>query len=92
MTYQEHLLSILAKECIEVSEHAIKSMHFGLAETHPEQPVANAERIRQEFSDVCAIYELIGLNFPSRLEIESKKDKIARFLQRSREEGYLVED
>ena len=87
MTTQEHLLSILAEECGEVAQRSIKALSFGLAEVQPGQPLANAERIRQEFADLCGVYEMIGLNPPSRADIEAKKLKVQKFLAYSAECG-----
>ncbi len=87
MTEQEHLLSILAEECGEVAQRAIKALRFGLSEVQPGQSFANAERIRQEFADLCGVYEMIGLNPPSRADIEAKKLKVQKFLAYSAECG-----
>ncbi len=87
MTVQEHLLSILAEECAEVAQRASKALRFGLAESQPGQPLSNAERIRLEFADLCAVYEMIGFNPPTRSEIEAKKLKVRKFLEYSEKCG-----
>lgn len=87
MTVQEHLLSILAEECAEVAQRASKALRFGLEQVQPGQPFANAERIRQEFTDLCAVYEMIGFNPPSRADIEAKKLKVRKFLEYSEKCG-----
>lgn len=89
MNRQEHLLSILAEECNEVAQRAIKALRFGIAEIQENQDYANSERIRIEFSDLCAVYEMIGLNPPSRFLIEEKKNKVESFLKYSKECGTL---
>lgn len=77
------------EECNEVAQRASKALRFGLSEVQPGQPLANAERIRQEFADLCGVYELIGLNSPSRAHINAKKIKVRKFLDYSAECGTL---
>ena len=91
MNRQEHLLSILAEECNEVAQRATKALRFGLDEIQPEQPYENSERIRKEFADLWAVYEMIGLDLPSRFEVDAKKIKVEKFLKYSEECGTLTE-
>lgn len=90
MTRLEHLLWILSEECDEVGQRASKAARFGLAEVQPGQPFSNAWRIRQEFGDLIAAYEMLGIEMPSRVEIEEKKIKVEKFLKYSAECGTLT--
>lgn len=89
MTRQEHLLAIIAEECDEVSQRAIKALRFGEFEIQPGQALTNAERIRQEFADLCGVYEMAGFEFPCRADIDAKRRKVERFLRYSHECGTL---
>lgn len=87
MTTKEHLIAILAEEGVEVAQRATKALRFGLTEIQPGQTLNNAERITQEFADLCGIYELSGLPPPSRDAIQAKKAKVLQFLGYSKECG-----
>jgi len=91
MTFQEHLLTILAEECNEVAQRASKALRFGIDEIQPGQFLTNGERIGIELEDLVAMVELCqghalvpGL---SRERIEAKKTKVATFLEYSRHCG-----
>lgn len=78
----EHLLQILSEEGNELGQRASKANRFGL-------DVANADLIRKGFADLCGVYEMIGLNPPSRADIDAKKEKVEKFLTHSAECGTL---
>jgi len=87
MTTEEHLLTLLSEECAKVSQRACKAQRLGLASG---QLLSNAERVRQGFGDLCAVYEMVGLNPPSRASIEAKKASVAKFLACSTECGEIA--
>lgn len=96
MTRTEHLLSILAEECNEVAQRAIKALRFGLEEIEPGQDLNNAERIAQEFADLLAAIEMLQvedvLGYETRDQVDAKKLKVEKFLEYSRECGTLTGD
>lgn len=59
MTRTEHLLTILAEECVEVAQRVSKALRFGLEEVQPGQPFTNAERIMQEVNDLKAAVQML---------------------------------
>jgi hypothetical protein len=96
MTRQEHLLTILAEECVEVAQRASKCLRFGATEIQPGQDEDNAIRLIHEWWDLLA---LIGMckedgilperppGFPEW--IQAKREKVEKFLAYSREQGTL---
>lgn len=97
MTRQEHLLTILAEECMEVAQRATKALRFGLEEVQPEQEASNSERILYEYADLLALMEMIfgedcsQTNFGIMRMVWNKKAKVALFLKYSKEQGTLQE-
>lgn len=91
MTEQEHLLSILAEEAVEVAQRATKALRFGLAEIEPGQTLDNAERIRKELADFLGVYEMLYLAWPQFEDVIAKKTKVRRFLEYSKQCGTLNE-
>lgn len=93
MNTKEHLLTILAEECLEVGQRATKALRFGLAEVQPDQALSNAERIIEEYDDLLGVMEMLhdrGLLPASRPErIAAKKEKVTRFLAYSATCGTL---
>lgn len=90
MTRTEHLLLILAEECVEVAHRVSKAMRFGLDEIEPGQALTNADRIVQEWQESLAMVEMLEeegvLRRPTDVHaIERKKAKVAAFLEYSRE-------
>ncbi len=96
MNRLEHLLWILAEECAETAQRASKAARFGLAETQPEQPYSNAERLVHEYADLVATMEMLadeaGIDIDAA-DLEAmkaaKKSKVERFLVYSRRCGTL---
>ena len=94
MTVQEMLLVILAEECSEVTHRATKALRFGINETN------NLEQLFEEFIDVLAIWEMLGLgedvlfNATNHVRnmIEEKKFRVIETLKRSFECGSLQEN
>lgn len=93
MNRTEHLLTILAEECVEVAQRASKALRFGLDEAQPGQPYTNAERIMIEFDDLLAAQSMLqdeGLlptSDPHR--IAGKVAQVEQMLLRSQECGTL---
>ena len=94
MTRKEHLLTILAEECVEVAKRATKALRFGLDETQPGQGLTNIQRIMYEMGDLMAVYGMLGeeAEFPDidmHAAIEAKQAKVEHFLKYSAELGTL---
>lgn len=94
MTHNEHLLTILAEECVEVAQRATKALRFGLSEVQTGQALNNSERIARELEDLVALVELCQVHallpFLDRERIEAKKQKVATYLAYSRDCGTLA--
>lgn len=58
MTKNEHLLTTLSEECSEVAKCVSKSLRFGLNEVQPGHLLNNSDRIKEEFLDLVAVYEM----------------------------------
>jgi NTP pyrophosphatase (non-canonical NTP hydrolase) len=87
VTREEHLLVILMEECAEVAQAASKALRFGL---HHDEPGYgnNRERIRQEYSDLCALADMLGLVRDQNL-IDAKIAKVEAHLGYSAKCGTL---
>jgi NTP pyrophosphatase (non-canonical NTP hydrolase) len=87
MTTRQYLLMKLAEECAEVGQRAIKQAQFGKDEVQKNQLLTNAQRLRQELTDLAAVVvslEKIGeIVKPSREEllagIEAKIEKMRKY-------------
>ena len=101
MTRTDHLLWILAEECMEVAQRISKAARFGLYEIQPGQLLSNEQRIVYEYHDLQAVLEMLVADgrLPSILEknypdvwarsVKAKKEKIEKFLKYSKECGTL---
>jgi hypothetical protein len=95
MTRQEHLLTILGEEAVEVAKRCSKALRFGLDEVQPGQELDNQERLIEEVNDMAAVLQMLqaeGL-LPSPLTddrmIEAKRAKVEHFLEYSKQCGTL---
>ncbi|HWL50792.1 MAG TPA: hypothetical protein VNQ90_00045 [Chthoniobacteraceae bacterium] len=95
MTKEEHLLTILAEECMEVAQRCSKALRFGLDEVQPGQSLTNSQRITEEFGDLLGAFELLHQKAevarPSEIAVMNKIDKIEVFMGYSRQCGTLTE-
>lgn len=102
----EYLLIRLAEECNEVGQRATKALTFGLTEVYqggensayknPGQ-LSTAETIMQEFADLSAVVRMLQddgalpANWPVFSEqMEAKRQKVEKYMAKSRERGILV--
>lgn len=92
MDRKEHLLIILAEECMEVAHEVTKALRFGLEDKWKENPT-NAEKLTQEMGDLMAVFNMLvveGHVKPITKEsIEEKYMKVEKFIVYSRERGTL---
>lgn len=100
MTRQDHLLTIIAEECVETAQRATKALRFGLEEVQPGQDMNNAKRIVQEFSDLTAVMMMLaeinpafGREWSDSIKhteyIRDKRKKVKHFLEYSAQQGRL---
>lgn len=101
----EYLLVKLAEECNEVGQRATKALTFGLTEVYqggdgsaypnPGQ-LTTAETIMQEFADLSAVVRMLQdekalhANWPVfEAQMEAKRRKIEKYMEKSRARGIL---
>lgn len=95
MTRQEHLLTCLAEECMEVAQRITKTLRFGLTEIQQGQNLNNSERILSEFRDLLAVAQICndeGILPPvyvRQSDVDMKRHKIERYMEISRKQGVL---
>lgn len=97
MTKAQFLLMKLAEECAEVAQRCSKQAQFGPDEIQKNQEHTNAERLRSELMDLCAIWKLLqGIGEIRPLEQDDltwhfamKKNKLRKYLALSAEKGML---
>jgi len=89
MTRDEHLLTIAAEECAELAQRLSKALRFGMDEVQPGQPLSNRERIIEEYTDLIAALEMLGIWTLDRAQIDAKHRKVERFLRYSEQCGTL---
>jgi hypothetical protein len=96
MNKTEYLLVCLSEECAELQKEISKALRFGLDDFNPHdsKKIPNSERIQKEIIDVetlvIILIEKTGIfrwGFPR--ERQDKKDKVKRYMEYSREKGYL---
>lgn len=91
MNRTEHLLIIAMEECNEVAQRCSKALRFGLEEVQPGQDLTNIQRIRQEYSDLAAVLEMLGVGAPLGRDMDGKRAKVEKFLAYSADLGTLQE-
>ena len=99
MNRQEHLLTMIAEEGVEVAQRATKALRFGLNEVQPGQEQNNAERMLGEYVDLLTVIYMLAdndlvfkdylgqLNFYKLMA--AKRAKVEHFLKYSAEQGRL---
>lgn len=106
MTRSEHLLAIIAEECVEIAQRATKALRFGLeqvqedADDRPEENpehLTNGQRIMGEYYHLRAVLGMAGFNpwecSDRTMWLESEKcARVERYLERSRRCGTLVDE
>lgn len=78
---------IAAEECNEVAQRLTKALRFGLEEVQLGQSLTNRERIRQEYSDLAAVLEMIGIGVPLGRDMDAKQQKVKTYLAYSALQG-----
>lgn len=95
MNLQEYLLVSLAEECAEVAQRATKALRFGINEIQPGQPYPNGMRLMDELDDLLLIVKMLqddGHLPTSSSDIESKRQKVFRFMDFAEECGKLTQE
>ena len=85
----EHLLTKLMEECAEIIQEASKASLFGMDEVMPGQALTNQERVQRELNDLWAICEMLNLHHVNRPAIESKKQKVQKYMDYAASIGTL---
>lgn len=96
MDLEAHLLLLLAEECNEISQSAIKCIRF--TTRHVAEGMdghSNLNRLQAEYNDMLAVVDLLreeGL-YLTRFDnlVKDKKERLKKFLQISRDRGTLSE-
>lgn len=94
MNRQDHLMTQAMEECAEVAQRLSKAMRFGLEQMQSDQPQTNRERIIDEYNDLIAVMDMAGfslLKIVNPRAIIAKKDKVERYLDKSRRLGTLTD-
>jgi hypothetical protein len=89
MTRHEHLLTLVSEEAAELVQRATKALRFGMGEVQPGQDHSNDYRLCEEWTDLVAVMEMLGLESFGREAIAAKVAKVERFLAYSRDVGTL---
>lgn len=90
MTRDEHLMTIAMEECAELAQRISKAQRFGMHEVQPDQALSNRERIVDEYMDLIAALEMLGIWTLDRSKIDAKHRKVERFLDYSAQCGTLT--
>lgn len=98
MNRKEHLLTILAEECVETAQRATKALRFGINEIQEGQNQDNAERIVYEFNDLFAVMNMLVeegyIKNDEKLlnaeALERKKQRVEKYLLVSKKQGTLI--
>jgi hypothetical protein len=99
MKYEQLLLNQLSEEAAEVSQRCSKAIRFGLIEKQPGQDLTNIYRLAEELKDCIAVISLLDKlpNVESLVELldmsddelNSRQEKIIKYLRYSQELGIL---
>lgn len=100
MTRGDHLLTIVAEECVETAQRATKALRFGLEEVQPGQDMSNAKRLMQEFADLSMALMMLseentafGREYENAHQytewLDAKRSKVRHFLEYSAQQGRL---
>lgn len=92
MTRTEHLLVILAEECAEVAQRAIKAARFGLQEVQPDQELTNLQRLVYELNDLAAMADMLEPSWMDSEAINTKILKVEHYLEYSASCGTLQDE
>lgn len=95
MNRKEHLLTIAAEECSEVSQLISKALRFGLDDHKPGEQYSNADRIMQEYYDLkSSIKTLQDEGYlpkwskeRSEFQVKAKQLQVEKYLLYSKEKG-----
>lgn len=94
----EYLLTCAMEECSEIQKDISKSLRFGLDNYAPNSIKSNKENIVYEFIDLLAV---INMLYESKalddiegkdLLVKMKQQKIKRYMEISKELGFLKEE
>lgn len=78
MNYQEHLFALVAEECGEVAQAAIKCLRF--TPDHAYYADTNLERLQVEITDLITILSLLEDSLKVEFDLKPSKAKVERVL------------
>ena len=93
-TFKQALLMRLTEECGETIKEASKAFLYGGDNIGPDDTQENATKISQEVTDIIAVAEMLvehGIipKFGSEDAKAAKKFKVMKYMQMSREAGFV---
>ena len=95
MTRQEHLITLIAEEAVEVAQRATKALRFGLTDPAGTQEGedTNKQRLLKEYGDLMAAMRMLFPEEFSHIPLteyqEKKMERIEKFLILSKQIGTL---
>lgn len=95
MNKQEHLISRLAEEAIEVAKECLKANSFGIDDQYKGMPPIR-KKIVAELNDLFAVVEMLQeegvlpLSVVSDRMIDAKKKKVFKFMKYAKKKGTLT--
>lgn len=97
MNDQEHIMTCLSEECLEVSKDISKALRFGLDDRNVLNPTGptNRERIVDELNDLMGVIPLaveagiLPQNWRNAEKQLDKQTKVKKFMGYAREVGAL---
>ena len=102
MTRKEHLLTIIAEECVEIAKNATKALRFGLHDCGPHVADTNARLMCLECADLQAVLEMLAEHdcmfqltansIDMKEAMDAKKQKVERMLKISAERGRMTDE
>ena len=91
MNRTEHLLTILAEECGEVTQRVCKALRFGLADVQEDQYEDNLRRLEREAADVMTMFVMLGIRVRDEDKV-AKRARVEKYLEYSRKVGTLKDE
>lgn len=103
MTREEHILTIIAEEAVEIAKNATKALRFGVVDSEPGHEETNAERLLIELADLMGAFEMLleenddfkaayeKINPQREALVQAKIAKVEKLLLYSKSHGRLTE-
>jgi NTP pyrophosphatase (non-canonical NTP hydrolase) len=97
MNRKEMFLIKMSEEAAEFIQATIKAGRFGLEEKGPGEELTNVEKIREEMSDLLAVYIIFCEEFfedsrPLVIDMSTKRARLEKYFEVSRSVGTLKDE